>query len=200
MRIIGLNKHKAGELEVKWMWLPTFIGQNNHLLQMLDRALQVEFMPPLQATETKLDEINEFVINWLCKTLKISGLEIYLRSLEDVGEDVPSVRKNLFRELRQVFRGVKWGGVESIEVSGTVGKEVSLDEGPIAVTIIPTKDNEGDEGKRSSRKPMRLPDKFIELLGERRREELKDERVIHEMRNMATDAIEWFFIPEVEGE
>lgn len=139
MRVISIDKHKKDVIEVRWMWLPTFIGQNSHLLQMLDKDLMKEFPPPFEATKEKLDEIHNFVINWLTEKLPIEGLPIYLQGIADVIEG---------------------------------------------------------EGESSNRRPVRLPDEFIKLLGDRRREELKDERVIHEMRNLATDSIEWFFIPE----
>lgn len=86
MRIVGVNKHKTSQLEVKWMWLPTFIGQNSHLLQMLDRDVQQEFPPPYEATEEKLEEIHVFVINWFGEVLGIPGLVEYLKAIELVPE------------------------------------------------------------------------------------------------------------------
>jgi hypothetical protein len=86
MRIIDIDKTKPDRLEVKWMWLPTFIGQNSHLLQMLDKAVMKEFPPPYEATDEKLDEIHEFVINWFEMVLRVPGLAKYLRAIEMVPE------------------------------------------------------------------------------------------------------------------
>jgi len=86
MRLIQQNKHKETTIEVAWMWLPTFIGQNSALLKELDLALTDEFPPPIRATEKNLDEMHQFVANWLSDRLQISGLLEYLLSIHYVSE------------------------------------------------------------------------------------------------------------------
>lgn len=87
MRFIQQNKDKPNILEVAWMWLPTFIGQNTALLGELDHVLSVRFAPPLEVDDAKLDEIHRFVIDWLCGKLNIPGLWHYLRAVEEVNKE-----------------------------------------------------------------------------------------------------------------
>lgn len=89
MRIIQEDKHNLGTISVSWMWLPTFIGQNQQLLKEIDRALSKEFPPPLKVDEEKLDEIHRFVIDHICGKLKIPGLRYYLEALEFIGANMP---------------------------------------------------------------------------------------------------------------
>ena len=87
MRTIHIEDHKGKvSIEVRWMWLPTFIGQNSHLLQMLDKALTEEFPTPFEATEEKLDEIHSFVIDWFGTVVRVPGLTDYIRAIEKVPE------------------------------------------------------------------------------------------------------------------
>lgn len=86
MRIVEESKLKPGTLEVSWMWLPTFIGQNSGLLRELDRVLSLEFPPPFDATEDQLDAISEFALGWLFDKHSIPGLREYLGALKHVRE------------------------------------------------------------------------------------------------------------------
>lgn len=85
MRLIQQHKDNAAVLEVAWMWLPTFIGQNTALLGELDKALGAKFPPPLDIDDTVLDDIHRFAIDWLSTKLRITGLWHYLRAIEHVG-------------------------------------------------------------------------------------------------------------------
>lgn len=87
MRLIQQNKDKSNILEVAWMWLPTFIGQNTALLGELDHVLSAKFPPPLEVDDKKLDEIHRFVIAWICNKLQIPGLWHYLRAIEEVNNE-----------------------------------------------------------------------------------------------------------------
>lgn len=86
MRFIQQNRDKPKILEVAWMWLPTFIGQNTALLGELDHVLGARFPTPLEVDEAKLDEIHRFVIDWICDKLKIPGLWHYLKAVENIKE------------------------------------------------------------------------------------------------------------------
>jgi hypothetical protein len=87
MRLIQQHKDNDKILEVAWMWLPTFIGQNTALLGELDHALSVRFPPPLEVSDELLDEIHRFVIDWICGKLNIDGLWHYLRAIEEVNNE-----------------------------------------------------------------------------------------------------------------
>jgi len=85
MRFIQEDKHNPKILEVVWMWLPTFIGQNTALLGELDHALAAKFPPPFDVTEDKLDEIHEFVVDYICGKHPIfTGLREYLQAVRGV--------------------------------------------------------------------------------------------------------------------
>lgn len=86
MRVIQQNKDHPTVLEIAWMWLPTFIGQNSSVLSELDHVLAAKFPPPVEATEEKLDEMNEFVIDWIDTRFNIPGLGEYVRGIKHVGE------------------------------------------------------------------------------------------------------------------
>jgi hypothetical protein len=84
MRVIQQHKDNPKIYEVAWMWLPMFIAQNSALLSNLDHALNARFPPPVEVTEEKLDEIHDFVIEWVCQQIKIPGLEKYLQAMREV--------------------------------------------------------------------------------------------------------------------
>lgn len=86
MRVIVVDRHRPDILELRWMWLPTFVGQNQPLLAELGREAMKKFPPPYEATEEKLDEIHDFVIDWLTKKVNVEGFGQYLRAIESVVE------------------------------------------------------------------------------------------------------------------
>ncbi len=73
-----------GALELNWMWLPTFIGQNYMVMRELEKVWKEKFAGKLQATEEGLREVHEFTLKWLCEKFKIEGLGAYLRAIENV--------------------------------------------------------------------------------------------------------------------
>ena len=75
---------KDGALELNWMWLPTFIGQNYMVMRELEKVWKEKFAGKLEATEDGLHEIHEFTLGWLCDKFKIEGLGHYLRALSFV--------------------------------------------------------------------------------------------------------------------
>lgn len=84
MRFIQQHRDNPSVFEVAWMWLPSFIGQNASLLNELDKALTEKFQPPVEVNDRKLDEIHQFVIDWICDQIKIKGLWHYLSAIERV--------------------------------------------------------------------------------------------------------------------
>jgi len=113
MRLIQQQKDNDKILEVAWMWLPTFIGQNTALLGELDHALSVRFPPPLEVSDKLLDEIHRFVIDWICSKLNIPGLWHYLRSIEMVDAEIPEAMKELHEMTTEVLSPrVDWAAVD----------------------------------------------------------------------------------------
>jgi hypothetical protein len=84
MRVIHVAKDNA--IELSWMWLPTFIGQNYGVLKELGKAWEDEFPKGVAITPESLDAMHEFTIDWLCKKFYIAGLYKYLKAIENVEE------------------------------------------------------------------------------------------------------------------
>lgn len=82
MRIVT---YENGRLEVKFMWLPVFIGQNMAMMKELQIAGQAKFGGLIYDDKT-LAEIDDWVVNWICKRFPIEGLDKYLRAIEHVKE------------------------------------------------------------------------------------------------------------------
>lgn len=91
MRVIQVAKD--GAIELSWMWLPTFIGQNYLVLKELGTAWEQKFPQGVQNTAEGLDEMHEFTIQWLCEKFPIEGLEPYLRAITNVQEDGDAVQQ-----------------------------------------------------------------------------------------------------------
>jgi len=85
MRVIQIAKD--GAIELSWMWMPTFIGQNYMILKELGTAWGKEFPQGVQTDPESLDAMHEFTIKWICEKFPIPGLETYLRAIENVKEE-----------------------------------------------------------------------------------------------------------------
>jgi hypothetical protein len=113
MRLIQQDKHNANTLEVVWMWLPTFIGQNTHVLGELDHALAARFPTPLEIGPEKLDEIHGYVIDYLCEKFNIPGLRQYLEAVSLVDQNTADLNLAVYRMIKDLFKpGVDWEAVE----------------------------------------------------------------------------------------
>ena len=84
LRLVDYSR--AGVLSVRWMWLPTFIGQNQLVLRELQIAGQAKFGGK-EVNDDVIDEIHEWVVEWLCKRFPVSGLGAYLRAISNVREN-----------------------------------------------------------------------------------------------------------------
>jgi hypothetical protein len=84
MRVIQIAKDNA--IELSWMWMPTFIGQNYAVLKELGKAWEERFPAGIAVTTENLDEMHEFTIKWLCGKFNINGLYEYLKAIENVEE------------------------------------------------------------------------------------------------------------------
>ena len=82
MRVVVVTE--PGKLELSWMWLPTFLGQDPRLMQEIGKELG----PKLQGkpmTEEVLNEAHEMVLDFICEKYKtIKGLRDYLDAIKFV--------------------------------------------------------------------------------------------------------------------
>lgn len=88
-RAVQIVGDKLDTIEINWMWLPTFVGQNKPLLDKLETALREEFLTPFEATEEALDKMHDFAVGFLCKQICICGFAEYLHAIKSVGEECP---------------------------------------------------------------------------------------------------------------
>ena len=81
MRLVA--KTGPGTVDISYMWLPTFLGLNSHLMEIL----QTKVGPLLigkELTDAVLDEAHEQVINVICEMHPLPGLREYLDALKFV--------------------------------------------------------------------------------------------------------------------
>lgn len=83
MRLAYFNEE--GELELRWTWLPTFMGQNYDLLRKLQDAWSEKFLGR-ETSDDVLEEVHQFTIKWLSKKIHIAGVEEYLSGIRSVEE------------------------------------------------------------------------------------------------------------------
>lgn len=75
-----------GVVELNYMWLPTWIGQNTALKAELEKKLK-EDVVGRGVTEELLDDLHDAVINYLTEKYPIEGLFDYLDGLKFVELD-----------------------------------------------------------------------------------------------------------------
>lgn len=80
MRLVIRTREK--ELELNWMFLPTFMGMNIQLKRDIEKSL--EKFRGRTVTDTLLDEMHEFVLGLLLGKFPLPGLEAYLRAMEGI--------------------------------------------------------------------------------------------------------------------
>jgi hypothetical protein len=75
---------KDGALELNWMWLPTFIGQNYMVLKELERFWKDLYPEGVSNTPEELDKLHDITIDWFGQKFKIIGLSEYLSAIRHV--------------------------------------------------------------------------------------------------------------------
>ncbi len=73
-----------GQVELNYLWLPTWIGMNKQIKEEMEAALaeKVEGRP---LTEDTLDEVHTEVVDWLSKRFtSLPGLFDYLDAVKHV--------------------------------------------------------------------------------------------------------------------
>jgi hypothetical protein len=76
-------KVAPGEVELNYMWLPTWIGINNQFKERLEKELasKIEGRP---LNDTTLDDVNDMVLDFIDKEFSLTGLRDYLDGLKFV--------------------------------------------------------------------------------------------------------------------
>lgn len=78
-----VQKAGPGEVELNFMWLPTFIGMN----VSVQKEIEKELHPVLQGkplTEDTLRDAHDRVIDFLCQKFPLEGLRDYLDAVKFV--------------------------------------------------------------------------------------------------------------------
>jgi hypothetical protein len=70
-------------VELNYMWLPTWLGQNTRFKQQLEKDLAPKIQG-MELTEKNLDEISDMVLEYIVEKHPISGLFDYLDGLKFV--------------------------------------------------------------------------------------------------------------------
>lgn len=78
---------KDGALELNWMWLPTFIGQNYMVLKELERFWKDQYPEGVANTPEELDKLHDITIDWFSQKFKLPGLGKYLSAITYVQEE-----------------------------------------------------------------------------------------------------------------
>jgi len=89
MRLVNIAKD--GAVELNWMWLPTFIGQNYLVMKELEKAWREKFLKAPR-TDEQMEVIHQFTIKWLQDKFKIPGLDVYLKAIENVMENLDATQ------------------------------------------------------------------------------------------------------------
>ncbi len=83
MRLVHLTG--PGQLELNYMWMPTWIGINRTALETIQEVLKAKVRDAgLAATDENLDMLNELVIETLVEKYDVVGLRDYLDGLKFV--------------------------------------------------------------------------------------------------------------------
>lgn len=80
-----LYKATDGSLSIRFMWLPTFIGMNVHMIKTLDKELTREFSGQ-ELTAEKTKEINTWIARWLAVKFPIPGLDRFFEAVDQIPE------------------------------------------------------------------------------------------------------------------
>jgi hypothetical protein len=92
MRVVQVAED--GALELTWMWLPTFIGQNYLVLKELEGAWRGEFPGGVPNDDVGLDALHNFTITWLAEKFGIPGLDKYLQGITHIKDGDDAVHKS----------------------------------------------------------------------------------------------------------
>jgi hypothetical protein len=77
-----------GVLELNYMWLPTFLGQNSGLKKYIEEMISPEVVGKTVTTQL-MDDVNTRVIDIICEKYPLNGLRDYLDGIKFVDEGSP---------------------------------------------------------------------------------------------------------------
>ena len=86
MRVVNPSADNPNAVELNFMWLPTFIGQNPLVLRELRTEMERTFLKQ-QLTDDTLWEMHYTVIAWLESKFPFEGLGRYLKAIEEVKDE-----------------------------------------------------------------------------------------------------------------
>jgi hypothetical protein len=86
MRLVHVSHDDPTVLELDWMWLPSFIGQDHALMSKLQKELKEKF-GGRQIREDTLSAIHQFVLDWLDAQYAMKGLREYLAAIHHVRQE-----------------------------------------------------------------------------------------------------------------
>ena len=90
MRAIQVSKD--GAIELNWMFLPTFVGQNYAVLKELGEFWKKAYPEGILFSDSDLDELSDLTLVWLSERFPaIIGLLPYLQAIKHVEQDDESV-------------------------------------------------------------------------------------------------------------
>jgi len=83
MRLI--ERSDVGQVDLQFMWLPTFLGMDSHLKSSLESELTPKLVGR-DLDDATLDWAHEWVVTWICARYPaLTGLRHYLDSIKFVG-------------------------------------------------------------------------------------------------------------------
>jgi len=83
MRAVQVSKD--GAIELNWMFLPTFIGQNYAVLKQLGEFWEKAYPKGILFSDDELDELSDLTLVWLSERFPaITGLLPYLQAIKHV--------------------------------------------------------------------------------------------------------------------
>jgi hypothetical protein len=83
MRLVHVADGRT--VELNYMWLPTWIGQNHNLKKEMEEYLRPKIVGR-ELTEQTLDEVHFMVIDFITQKFPVPGLFDYLDGLKFVQE------------------------------------------------------------------------------------------------------------------
>jgi hypothetical protein len=86
VRVVNPSHDDPTIVELNFMWLPTFIGQNPVVLKDLRKELEGKFVKK-QITEETLWAMHHTIIRWLEAKFPFDGIGKYLHAIEEVKDD-----------------------------------------------------------------------------------------------------------------
>jgi len=86
MRWVHISFDDPSALDLNWMWLPAFIGQDHRMLQQLREELMEVFGGRPIQNET-MAKIHHFVLDWFDRKYHIKGLRKYLEAVIHVEQE-----------------------------------------------------------------------------------------------------------------